>query len=120
LLRILVDTSSDRICVKDRDGRYVRDNKGYAETLGLRDDAEALSKTDADYFSEEYVTQTRADEREILRTGRPVAGKEEKRTWLDGRSTWVSTTKVAVRDRDGQRIGVLGVSRDRRQAHGEA
>ena len=112
LLRILMDTSSDGIYFKDRDGRYVRVNKGFAERLGLRDATEVLCKTDADYFAEEYVTQTRADEREILQTGRPVAGKEEKQTWLDGRTTWVSTTKVAVRDPDGECIGILGVSRD--------
>ena len=50
---------------------------------------------------------------EILQTGRPVAGKEEKQTWLDGRTTWVSTTKVAVRDPEsGPALELFGVSRD--------
>ena len=39
-----------------------------------------------------------SDEQEILRTGRPVVGKEEKETWLDGRVRWVSTTKMPYRD----------------------
>jgi PAS domain S-box-containing protein len=112
LLRILMDTSPDAICFKDRDGRYVRVNRALAEKIGLHDAAEVLGKIDADYFAEEYVTQARADEREILRTGRPLAGKGEKQTWLDGRTTWVSTTKVAVCDPDGQCIGIFGVSRE--------
>jgi PAS domain S-box-containing protein len=107
-----MDTSPDAIYFKDRDGRYVRVNRALAEKLGLRDAAEVLGKTDADYFAEEYLTHARADEHEILQTGRSVAGKEEKQTRLDGRTTWVSTTKVAVRDPDGQCIGIFGVSRD--------
>jgi PAS domain S-box-containing protein len=107
-----MDTSPDAIYFKDRDGRYVRANRALAEKLGLRDAAEVLGRTDADYFAEEYVTQARADEHDILRTGRPLAGKEERQTWLDGRTTRVSTTKVAMRDPDGQCIGIFGVSRD--------
>jgi PAS domain S-box-containing protein len=48
----------------------------------------------------------------MIRTGRPVVGKEEKETWEDGRQTWVSTTKMPLRDHDGKVIGTFGISRD--------
>src|SRR5262249_34462249 len=48
----------------------------------------------------------------ILRTGLPVVGQEERETWLDGRVSWVSTTKMALRDKDGNIVGTFGVARD--------
>ena len=53
-----------------------------------------------------------ADEREILRTEKPIVGKDEKETWPDGRTGWVSTTKLPLHDKDGRVVGTFGVSRD--------
>ena len=52
------------------------------------------------------------DEQEIIRTGRPLVNVEEKETRGDGSVRWVSTTKLPLRDRDGNIIGTFGISRD--------
>src|SRR5205823_5108175 len=52
------------------------------------------------------------DEQEIVRTGQPVVGKEEKRIWLDGSVRWLSTTKMPFRDKEGTITGTFGVSRE--------
>ncbi len=112
LLRSLMDTVPDKIYFKDRESRFIRVNKDLAENFGLADATEALGKTDADFFTPEHAEQARADECEILRTGRPIVAKEEKEIWFDGRVTWASTTKLPLRDPQGRIIGTFGVSRD--------
>ena len=47
-----------------------------------------------------------------MESDNPVVGKEEKETWGGGRVTWVSTTKMPFRDKDGRVVGTFGISRD--------
>ena len=71
-----------------------------------------VGKTDFDFFREEHAIRASADEQEIIRTGCPMVNREERETWADGRETWVSTTKMPLRDEEGRIIGTFGLSRD--------
>ena len=112
LLRTLLDNLPDYIYFKDRDSRFIRTNKAHAKAFGLDDPAQAIGKTDFDFFTDEHAQQAYTDEQEIIRTGQPMLAKEEKETWPDGRETWVSTTKMPLRDAAGNIIGTFGISRD--------
>jgi PAS domain S-box-containing protein len=112
LLRCLMESIPDNIYFKDRASRFLRISRAMADALGLPDAAEAVGKTDFDIFTEEHARPAYEDEQEVIRTGQPVIGKEEKETWADGHVRWVSTTKVPLRDDDGRVIGTLGISRD--------
>ena len=112
VLGVLMEHTPDHIYFKDRDSRFVRISRTLARYFGLDEPAEAVGKTDFDFFGPEHARRAFDDEQEIIRTGRPIVGKEEKETWPDGHETWVTTTKVPLRDRDGRIIGTFGISRD--------
>ena len=112
LLDTLMEQTADQIYFKDTKSRFIRISRGLADRLGLGAPAEAVGKTDFDVFSGEHAHAAFADEQRLLQTGEALVGIEERETWVDGRVAWVSTTKVPLRDRDGQLIGLFGISRD--------
>jgi PAS domain S-box-containing protein len=112
LLDAFLEHIPDCVYFKDRDSRFVRVSRALADRFGLNDPLEAVNRTDCDMFSSEHAQQAFADEQEIIRTGQPIVCKEERETWRDGRETWVSTTKVPLRNREGEIIGTMGISRD--------
>ncbi len=112
LLRTLMDHLPDSIYFKDEKSQFLRINKSLAQRFGLSDPQEAQQRTDRDFFTAEHAEQSLLDEQEVMRTGKPIVSLEEKETWPDGHETWVSTTKLPLRDGSGKIIGTFGVSRD--------
>ena len=112
LLHTLMDNLPDPIYFKDRESRFTRINRAHANLFGLSDPAQAVGKADFDFFAAEHAQEAYNDEREIIRTGHPLVGKEEQEIWPDGHRTWVSTTKMTLRDVHGNIVGTFGVSRD--------
>jgi PAS domain S-box-containing protein len=112
LIDSLMDTVPDHIYYKDTRSRFLRVNKAMASLFNLKSPAQAVGRTDFDFFTAEHAQRAFEDEQEILRTGEPIVGREEKETWPDGSITWVSTTKQALRDPFGKIVGTFGISRD--------
>jgi PAS domain S-box-containing protein len=112
MLRQLMDHISDNIYFMDRDGRIVLISEWGAKWLGYDSPDQLIGKTDFDLFTDEHAAQAFADEQRIIETGEPVIGIEEKETRPDGRVTWVSTTKMPLRDESGNITGIFGISRD--------
>jgi PAS domain S-box-containing protein len=112
LLGALMNNIPDSIYFKDTASRFLRINRALADRFGLGDPAAAAGKTDYDFFTEEHARPAHADEQQVMRTGEPLVGKEEKETWADGRERWVLTTKMPLPGRDGSLLGTFGISRD--------
>jgi phosphoserine phosphatase RsbU/P len=112
LLRVLMDTSADRIYFKDLQSRFVRNNATHARSLGVASPAECVGKTDFDFFSREHAEHAFRDEQQIIRTGEPIISQLERLTMRDGRKGWASTTKMPWRDANGKIIGTFGLTRD--------
>ncbi|MGA2176113.1 MAG: PAS domain S-box protein [Verrucomicrobiota bacterium] len=112
LLNNLITATPDIVYFKDREGRFIRINEGFARRNGLSDRAAALGKTDFDIFGEQHAREAHADEQRIVATGEPMIDKEEREDWKDGHITWVSSTKMPMLDGAGKIIGIMGISRD--------
>ncbi|MBN2703591.1 MAG: SpoIIE family protein phosphatase [Pontiellaceae bacterium] len=111
LLKNLMENMTDHIYFKDVESRFMMVNRSFCDWTGL-DCSKIVGKTDFDLFAQAHAQQAYKDEQQIIATGEPLVGVEEKETWPDGRITWVSTTKMPLRDAHGEIIGTFGVSRD--------
>ena len=112
LLRGLMDYAPDQIYFKDAKSRFIRSSKSVAEKIGMKDAGAMVGKTDFDLFDEQHARPAYEDEQQIMHTGRPMEGKVEREVWKDGRVSWALTSKLPLRDRTGQIIGTLGISKD--------
>ncbi len=112
LLRTLFDNLPDCIYAKDRACRKTLANPADLKNLRCRTEAEALGKTDLDFFSKEEADRFMADDRTVMETGQAVIDREE--SFLDdqGRKRWLLTTKLPLRDPGGRIIGLIGIGRD--------
>ena len=113
LLETFLENTPDHMYIKDLDGPvHPRQRLARALDGPRRPAAHVLGRTDFDFFADAHAEPARAAELEVMRTGEPIIGLEEREDWPDGRVTWVSTTKVPLRSRDQQLIGIFGLSRD--------
>ncbi len=111
-LRTLMEHIPDKIYFKDLASRFIWISRETIERFSTHDPADVLGKTDFDFFREEHAREAFDNEQEIIRTGQPIVNKEEHEVWADGRETWVTTTKMPLRDEGGRIIGTFGLSRD--------
>jgi len=102
----------DCVYFKDRDSRFIALSDSLAGKHGSNGIAEMIGKTDFDFFSDAHARPAFEDEQRIIKTGQPLLGKLEKETWADGRVSWVLTSKMPLRDANGEIIGTFGLSKD--------
>lgn len=122
LLNALLDSIPDHIYFKDMNSRFIQVSRSLARWVGLNAASEAIGHTDFDFFGPEHANAALADEQRIIETGEPLLGTEEKETWPDRPETWVSTSKLPLRNQAGEIVGTFGISHDitaRKQAEAE-
>lgn len=112
LFTMLMDHLPVYIYFKDRESRFIRTSRSHARALGLSDPAEALGKTDADFYAPDHAGKALEDEMTVIRTGKPLVDIEERETYPDRPDAWVITTKMPLRDEAGEIVGTFGITHD--------
>jgi diguanylate cyclase (GGDEF)-like protein/PAS domain S-box-containing protein len=118
LMRGLMENLPAQVYFKDRESRFIGISNHGARTLGLSDPAQAIGKTDFDFFTDEHAQQAYDDEQDIIRTGQ-ARTSEERETRIGVPDKWVETTKLPLRDASHRIVGTFGISvdiTDRRKA----
>ncbi len=110
LLESILESTADLIFVKDTQGRYVSLNSKTAAFFG-KSKAEVIGKTDTDFFSPEIVAKLVEIDRRVIQSGIEETVEEVVED-LDGNLQTYLATKSPWRDREGNIIGVVGVTRD--------
>ena len=82
ILRAVLDSVDSAVAFKDLDGRYLGCNPEYERVFGMTQ-AELAGMSDRDIFGPEEAARIRAEDREILDTGRPM---EPDLVWRKGPS----------------------------------
>ena len=112
MLRSLVENAPIRVFWKDRELRYLGCNAAFARDAGLERPEELIGKDDFQMSWREQAELYRADDRLVMNNNTPKLGIEEPQTTPDGRTIWLRTSKVPLRDTAGKVIGLLGIYED--------
>ncbi len=112
LLRTLIDATPDQIFVKDKQGCKIVANKADWQASGGKTMEDVLGKSDFQTYPSDLAAKFWADDKMVMDTGTPVINREESNRDAHGNPVWVLTTKVPLRDSQGNIIGLVGISRD--------
>ena len=112
LLRTMIDLIPAFIYAKDTSSRFIAMNASLARNMGT-DAAQAIGKTDFDFFAPDLAQKFFADEQALLKSGMAIVDLEEPGfDNVTGMPRTVVTSKVPLRDENGMVIGIIGVGFD--------
>ena len=112
LLRTVIDNLPDAIYAKDSTARKTLANPADLQNLGCKNEAEALDKTDFEFFPKDIAAKLYEDDQAVLWKGQSVINREEKVIRPNGETRWLLTTKIPWRNAAGKIVGLVGIGHD--------
>ncbi len=108
--KAILNNIPDMAWLKDRESRFIAVNDAFGAACGFKPD-DIVGKTDLDIWPRDLAERYRADDKEVMRSGKrkcvdePLADKE-------GRIQWIETIKTPILNDRGETIGTTGIARD--------
>jgi AraC-like DNA-binding protein len=96
--------------IKDEAGHYEWVNVSFLLNFGVKTRAEIIGRTDYDFCGEVLSNQYRMDDERVLR-GERILSRVELVGRFDHTARWCVTSKVPLRDAQGNIVGTAGVTR---------
>jgi PAS domain S-box-containing protein len=112
MLQSVLDSIPVRVFWKDRDLVYLGCNQLFADDSGLKSPEEIIGKSDFELSWDVQADLYRADDHQVIESGEPRFNYEEPQVGPDGTRYVVRTSKVPLKDINGEIIGVLGTYED--------
>ncbi len=112
LLRTLIDHLPDRIYAMDIKGRKTLSNLADWRASGGKTIEDVIGKTDFDNYPHELAEGYWALDMATIESGEPIINYEERGLDAEGNEVSVLTTKVPLRDGQGNVVGLVGIGRD--------
>ncbi|MCG8478165.1 MAG: PAS domain-containing protein, partial [Spirochaetales bacterium] len=112
LMRLVIDTTPMRIYWKDRTLRYLGGNRAFAEDARLSNVDDIEGSTDFDMPWREQADRYRRHDLSIMESGVPEIDFEERKADADGTTIWCNSSKVPLRNAEGEIVGILGIYQD--------
>ena len=109
LLQAFLDASPDYIYGRRTDGRYILANQGFLDLLGVNAE-ELLGAEDPARLESEEARLLLADDRQVVREGRPI--QFEQSLEISGRRRDFLVTRFPLREEDGPIDAVCGIATD--------
>jgi PAS domain S-box-containing protein len=109
ILLAVIDATPDAIFVKDLEGRYVLVNRAAARFVG-RTPEEVIGRHDFELYPHETAERFVQDDKAVLESGTPMSF-EGVATSNSGTQAYL-VTKGVYRDKDGNILGIYGISHD--------
>lgn len=110
-LRVIIDSVPAMVNAKDVDGRYLVMNAYQARLYGS-EPAAAIGRTAGDFLGPGYGRQTSVRDRQVVLTGKSVGPYEERVQTADGAVRDWLTSKVPLKDAQGNVVQVITVGVD--------
>lgn len=98
--------------IKNAQGEYVLVNQTLAQRCVAASKMELIGKTAADVFPPPLGANHLAQDLELVATGQPLLNELELHTYPTGEAGWCITTKLPLKNKEDQCIGLVGISRD--------
>lgn len=111
MMQTLLNNIPDYIYFKDRNRRFVLASNSFCDLFKCSLD-DIIGQKDEDLFPEEVAEETSNDDRRVIETGIPIINKTEGGESIGDEEHWVLTTKIPWYDREGNIIGLFGISKE--------
>jgi PAS domain S-box-containing protein len=112
VLRTMIDLIPAFIYAKDAQSRFTACNKLVANRMGANPE-ELIGKTDFDFFPREMAEKFYADEQALIQSGEALYDIEEQAfDKTRGMNRVILTSKVPLRDANGNLTGIVGTGYD--------
>ncbi|MFG0267115.1 MAG: helix-turn-helix domain-containing protein [Rhodopirellula sp. JB055] len=98
--------------IKNADGHYVVVNETLVQRCGLKQKSQLIGRTSEQILRAPFGGIFTAQDKAVLRSGKPLEAQLELHLYASRDVGWCLTNKYPLCGRDGNSVGVVGISRD--------